>query len=161
MPYTARCVSAHSTRFARMKKGRRNSEALRISIATLLLLALALLIGHSAGSLAGALAGSLALAAAAMRSAVFKARGLNRLDMLHVTKLLSLRRRCTAGLNADCARAPRPGLHMVPMAGVEPACCHQRRILSPLRLPIPSHRQVLIHYSRQCRRLQVKNCAFC
>ena len=31
-------------------------------------------------------------------------------------------------------------LFLVPVAGVEPArCCHQR-ILSPSRLPIPSHR---------------------
>ena len=31
---------------------------------------------------------------------------------------------------------------MVPVAGLEPARCRQRWILSPLRLPIPSHRQV-------------------
>ncbi len=31
-------------------------------------------------------------------------------------------------------------LFLVPMAGVEPARCCHRRILSPLRLPIPSHR---------------------
>ena len=29
---------------------------------------------------------------------------------------------------------------MVPVAGLEPARCYQRWILSPLRLPIPSHR---------------------
>ena len=29
---------------------------------------------------------------------------------------------------------------MVPVAGLEPAHCCQRRILSPLRLPISSHR---------------------
>ncbi len=30
---------------------------------------------------------------------------------------------------------------MVPVAGLEPARCRHRWILSPLRLPIPSHRQ--------------------
>ena len=39
----------------------------------------------------------------------------------------------TAGLSFD---------FMVPVAGLEPARCCQRWILSPLRLPIPSHRQV-------------------
>ena len=33
---------------------------------------------------------------------------------------------------------------MVPMVGVEPTRCRQRRILSPLRLPIPSHRPVTV-----------------
>ena len=32
---------------------------------------------------------------------------------------------------------------LVPLAGVEPARYHYRRILSPLRLPIPSQRQEL------------------
>ena len=32
---------------------------------------------------------------------------------------------------------------MVPVAGLEPARCRHRWILSPLRLPIPSHRQML------------------
>ena len=36
---------------------------------------------------------------------------------------------------------------LVPVAGLEPARCRQRWILSPLRLPIPSHRQVLCYYS--------------
>ena len=31
---------------------------------------------------------------------------------------------------------------MVPVTGLEPVRCRQRWILSPLRLPIPSHRQV-------------------
>ena len=31
---------------------------------------------------------------------------------------------------------------VVPVAGVEPARCRQRWILSPLRLPIPSYRQI-------------------
>lgn len=31
---------------------------------------------------------------------------------------------------------------MVPVAGVEPARCRHRGILSPVRLPIPSHRRV-------------------
>ena len=35
---------------------------------------------------------------------------------------------------------------LVPVAGLEPARCRQRWILSPLRLPIPSHRQVWCSY---------------
>ncbi len=35
---------------------------------------------------------------------------------------------------------------LVPVAGLEPARCHHRWILSPLRLPIPSHR----HIDRSC-----------
>ena len=31
---------------------------------------------------------------------------------------------------------------LVPVAGLEPARCRHRWILSPLRLPIPSHRQI-------------------
>ena len=30
---------------------------------------------------------------------------------------------------------------MVPVVGLEPTRCHHRRILNPLRLPIPSHRR--------------------
>ena len=33
-------------------------------------------------------------------------------------------------------------LRLVPVTGLEPVRCRQRWILSPLRLPIPSHRQV-------------------
>ena len=35
---------------------------------------------------------------------------------------------------------------VVPVAGLEPARCRQRWILSPLRLPIPSHRRVERRY---------------
>ena len=31
---------------------------------------------------------------------------------------------------------------LVPVVGLEPTRCRQRRILNPLRLPIPSHRQI-------------------
>ena len=34
------------------------------------------------------------------------------------------------------------GFLVVPVAGLEPARCRHRWILSPLRLPIPSHRHV-------------------
>ena len=38
---------------------------------------------------------------------------------------------------------PRSGFSfLVPVTGLEPVRCRQRWILSPLRLPIPSHRQV-------------------
>ena len=36
------------------------------------------------------------------------------------------------------------GSRLVPVAGVEPARCCHRRILSPLRLPIPSHRLIFV-----------------
>ena len=40
---------------------------------------------------------------------------------------------------------------MVPVAGVEPARCRHRGILSPVRLPVPSHRRVqyIIQYSKR------------
>ena len=34
---------------------------------------------------------------------------------------------------------------LVPVTGLEPVRCRQRWILSPLRLPIPSHRHILIY----------------
>ena len=38
---------------------------------------------------------------------------------------------------------PRWGTHfLVPVTGLEPVRCRQRWILSPLRLPIPSHRHI-------------------
>ncbi len=39
------------------------------------------------------------------------------------------------------------GAFLVPVTGLEPVRCRQRWILSPLRLPIPTHRQVLAYYS--------------
>ena len=33
-------------------------------------------------------------------------------------------------------------VHLVPVVGLEPTRCCHRRILNPLRLPIPSHRQI-------------------
>ena len=48
-------------------------------------------------------------------------------------------------------------LDMVPVAGLEPARCRQRWILSPLRLPIPSHRQVPCYYSVLCPPFQEEN----
>ena len=68
-----------------MKKGRRKSGPLVLMpCQDLLVLLLALLVGHGAGGLAGALAGGLALTAAAVYGAAFQARGLYRLDMLHL-----------------------------------------------------------------------------
>ena len=50
---------------------------------------------------------------------------------------------------------------VVPVAGLEPARCRHRWILSPLRLPIPSHRhKVLYYYIRfihKCQAFSVKN----
>ena len=42
---------------------------------------------------------------------------------------------------------PKDASFLVPVAGLEPARCRQRWILSPLRLPIPSHRQVCIYFN--------------
>ena len=39
------------------------------------------------------------------------------------------------------------GAFLVPVTGLEPVRCRQRWILSPRRLPIPTHRQVLAYYS--------------
>ena len=41
----------------------------------------------------------------------------------------------------------RLSFFMVPVAGLEPARYHYRWILSPLRLPIPSHRHKLLNHS--------------
>ena len=49
---------------------------------------------------------------------------------------------------------------LVPVAGLEPARCRHRWILSPLRLPIPSHRQVLEHYSISFLKYQVESLLF-
>ena len=46
---------------------------------------------------------------------------------------------------------------LVPVVGLEPTRCRHRRILNPLRLPIPSHRRVLpVHYSAARAILQEK-----
>ncbi len=45
---------------------------------------------------------------------------------------------------------------MVPVAGVEPARCFQQRILSPSRLPIPTHRLSKKHYNRALTKKQYK-----
>ena len=50
-----------------------------------------------------------------------------------------------------------PCFLMVPVTGLEPVRCRQRWILSPLRLPIPSHRQMLpAHYTVNGAGLQDK-----
>ena len=36
---------------------------------------------------------------------------------------------------------------LVPLTGLEPVRYRYRRILSPLRLPIPSHRQIQFNYT--------------
>ena len=48
-------------------------------------------------------------------------------------------------------------LAMVPVTGLEPVRCRQRWILSPLRLPIPTHRQVLNYYSALSGLFQEEN----
>ena len=53
-----------------------------------------------------------------------------------------------SGQRKQQTRTPRQSalgsdlLRLVPMAGLEPARCCHRWILSPLRLPIPSHRHI-------------------
>ncbi len=45
---------------------------------------------------------------------------------------------------------------MVPVAGLEPARCRQQWILSPPRLPIPTHRRVgKGYYIISCEKMQV------
>ena len=47
---------------------------------------------------------------------------------------------------------------LVPVTGLEPVRCRQRWILSPLRLPIPSHRQIKqSYYTRTRPKLQEKS----
>ena len=60
-------------------------------------------------------------------------------------------------------RHPRKGDSgfLVPVAGVEPARCRHRRILNPVRLPIPSHRRVPVYYTWNGRENQVKPCSRC
>ena len=53
------------------------------------------------------------------------------------------------GVGVDTEKRRTPDLYtvgssVVPVAGLEPARCRQRWILSPLRLPIPSHRQICL-----------------
>ena len=49
----------------------------------------------------------------------------------------------SANLRNEKSRNPRNlgGFGMVPVVGLEPTRCRHQRILSPSRLPIPSHRQ--------------------
>ena len=42
----------------------------------------------------------------------------------------------------NCSKAQSFRAILVPVAGLEPARCRHRWILSPLRLPIPSHRHI-------------------
>jgi hypothetical protein len=57
-----------------------------------------------------------------------------------------------SGQRKQQTRTPRQSalgsdlLRLVPMAGLEPARCCHRWILSPLRLPIPSHRRIALSY---------------
>mgnify|MGYP007067134470 CR=1 FL=1 len=43
---------------------------------------------------------------------------------------------------------------LVPVVGLEPTRYRYQRILSPSRLPIPSHRQIPIHYTSSPRKIQ-------
>ena len=47
-------------------------------------------------------------------------------------------------------------LSFMPVAGVEPARYRYQRILSPPRLPIPTHRLVLVNYISKKNHCQVK-----
>ena len=56
---------------------------------------------------------------------------------------------------------------LVPVAGLEPARCRHRWILSPLRLPIPSHRHLVYRYdiirqnAEKSKHFSDKNPAYC
>ena len=66
---------------------------------------------------------------------------------------------------ADCApkRKTRVSVSffLVPVTGLEPVRCRQRWILSPLRLPIPSHRQGKSHYTGRAAKKQEGKGFFC
>ena len=49
------------------------------------------------------------------------------------------------------------GLISVPVMGVEPIRCHHQRILSPSRLPIPTHRLICCLYSilQACQKIKI------
>ena len=49
------------------------------------------------------------------------------------------------------------GLISVPVVGVEPTRCHHQRILSPSRLPIPTHRLICCLYSilQACQKIKI------
>ena len=57
----------------------------------------------------------------------------------------------SANLKNEKSRNPSNlgGFGMVPVVGLEPTRCRHQRILSPSRLPIPSHRRtVLVLYNK-------------
>ena len=67
-------------------------------------------------------------------------------------------------INAKIKGTPQRGVPfiLVPVAGLEPARCRHRWILSPLRLPIPSHRHlVLVYCSTGLRKMQPPILSFC
>ena len=49
------------------------------------------------------------------------------------------------------------GFISVPVVGVEPTRCHHQRILSPSRLPIPTHRPICCLYSilQACQKIKI------
>ena len=49
------------------------------------------------------------------------------------------------------------GFISVPVVGVEPTRCHHQRILSPSRLPIPTHRLICCLYSilQACQKIKI------
>ncbi len=49
------------------------------------------------------------------------------------------------------------GFTSVPVVGVEPTRCHHQRILSPSRLPIPTHRLICCLYSilQACQKIKI------
>ena len=49
------------------------------------------------------------------------------------------------------------GVISVPVVGVEPTRCHHQRILSPSRLPIPTHRLICCLYSilQACQKIKI------
>ena len=53
--------------------------------------------------------------------------------------------------------APFGGFISVPVVGVEPTRCHHQRILSPSRLPIPTHRLICCLYSilQACQKIKI------
>ena len=72
--------------------------------------------------------------------------------------------RCSEVGIINAKKDPHPrwgcGSFLVPVAGLEPARCRQRWILSPLRLPIPSHRHAGSNYIAFPPKMQGERCAY-
>ena len=71
------------------------------------------------------------------------------------------RRECALTFEKSRSKRYKACSDVVPVTGLEPVRCRQRWILSPLRLPIPSHRRGwLTYYIAWRRQIQGEICTF-